>query len=348
MRRFVLRAGRARPDGPEDLRVIRRALILLALVIAIADTSAASAGGIADEPCPNARGEHTNTCPPGTVGAPYSIRFVESDGSGCGPGRQAFYVDSGLLPQGLTLVPDGSLSGIARQAGTFRFYVEMREPQDDPDNCAGKRTQKRFTLKIRQPPWITSRPAIPPESEVGMSFQMTLRARGGSGVFVWALAAGKLPLGLRLRDDGSIVGTPRLAGTYRFVAMATDTEERSLRWPVTLVVAPRLRVRTLQLARARVGRSYSAELTAVGGAGPTVWKLRRGRLPHGIRLVPALGRFTGTPSEAGRQQLTVEVVDGLNVRSSRTFAIVVSTSPPNGIGRSQRLARGRNTSVAPN
>lgn len=221
---------------PKTIRVTRRALILLAVAIALADASAASAGGIADEPCPNARGEHTNTCPPGTVGAPYSIRFVESDGSGCGPGRQAFYVDSGLLPPGLTLAPDGSLSGIARQAGTFQFYVEMREPQDDPNNCAGKRTQKQFTLKIRQPPWITSRPAIPPEPEVGTSFRMTLRARGGSGVFVWALVAGKLPLGLRLRDDGSIVGTPRFAGTYRFVARATDTEERALRWPVTLVV----------------------------------------------------------------------------------------------------------------
>jgi large repetitive protein len=161
---------------------------------------------------------------------------------------------------------------------------------------------------------------------VGTSFRMTLRARGGSGVFVWALVAGRLPLGLRLRDDGSIVGTPRFAGSYRFVARATDTEARSLRWPVTLVVAPRLRVRTQQLAPAKVGRFYSAELTTAGGVRPTVWKLRRGRLPHGIRLVPALGRFTGTPSEAGTHRVAVEVIDGLNVRSTRAFAIVVSTS----------------------
>jgi hypothetical protein len=29
-----------------------------------------------------------NTCPSGTVGAPYSLRFVESEGSGCGPSRR--------------------------------------------------------------------------------------------------------------------------------------------------------------------------------------------------------------------------------------------------------------------
>ena len=63
---------------------------------------------------------------------PYSIRFVESDGSGCGPGRQTFHLDSGRLPPGLTLAQDGTLNGTAMQAGSFQFYVEMREPQDDP------------------------------------------------------------------------------------------------------------------------------------------------------------------------------------------------------------------------
>jgi len=324
--------GRAKPDRPEYLGV-KRLTLILAVVAALAGASGAPAGGIADEPCPNTRGEHTNTCPPGTVGAPYSIRFVESDGSGCGPGRQTFHFDSGLLPPGLTLAPDGSLNGIARQAGSFQFYVEMREPQDDPSNCVGKRTQKQFTLKIRKQPWIISTPAIPRESEVGMPFRLTLRARGGSGLFVWELVAGKLPVGLGLRDDGSIVGTPRIAGTYGFVARARDTEARSLRWPVVLGVAPRLVVRTQQLPAAKVGRFYSAGLTAAGGVAPTVWKLSRGRLPQGIRLASALGRFTGTPREAGTHVIAVEVSDGLNAKSTSTFAIVINTSPRKGIRR---------------
>ncbi len=319
--------------GTNTRGLVRRIAPVVAFVAALAGASGASAGGIADEPCPNARGEHTNTCPPGTVGAPYSVRFVESDGSGCGPGRQTFHFDSGLLPPGLTLAPDGSLSGIARQAGSFQFYVEMREPRDDPSNCVGKRTQKQFTLRIRQQPWITSTPAIPPGSEVGTPFRMTLRARGGSGIFVWELVAGKLPVGLRLRDDGSIVGTPRIAGTYGFVARARDTEARSLRWPVMLVVAPRLVVRTQRLPAAKVGRFYRADLAAAGGVAPTVWKLSRGRLPQGIRLASALGRFTGTPREAGTHVIAVEVSDGLNAKSTGTFAIVINTSPRKGIRR---------------
>jgi hypothetical protein len=305
----------------------RRALILAAFVAALAGASGAPAGGIADEPCPNTHGEYTNTCPPGTVGAPYSLRFVERDGSGCGPGAQTFHFDSGVLPPGLTLATDGRLSGVARQAGRFQFYVEMREPQNDPAHCAGKRTQKQFTVTIRQPPSITSRPAVPPGSEVGTPFRLTLRARGGSGGFVWQRAAGVLPAGVRLHEDGSIVGIPRVAGTYRFVARARDTEARSLGWPVTVVVAPRLAVRTARLPAGRVGRLYGAELTTDGGVRPMAWTLRRGRLPRGLRLRSARGLITGTPRKAGAQQVVVEVRDGLDVVSTRTFVIVIRAMP---------------------
>ena len=135
------------------------------------------------------------------------------------------------------------------------------------------------------------------------------------------------------------MGTPRLAGTYRFAARARDTEARSLRWPVVLVVAPRLVVRTQRLPAAEVGRSYSANLTATGGVAPTAWKLRRGRLPHGIRLAPTLGGFTGTPREAGTHLVTVEVSDGLNAKSTSTFAIVIKTSPRKGTRRQSLLSR---------
>ena len=141
------------------MTIARSALLTVALVAVLTVVPDASAGGISDETCPNVAGEHTNTCPAGTVGVPYSIRFRESEGSGCGPGRQTFHFDSGILPPGMTLAADGTLSGASFQPGSFQFYVEMREPADDPANCAGKRTQKQFTLKIRRQPWITSIPS---------------------------------------------------------------------------------------------------------------------------------------------------------------------------------------------
>jgi large repetitive protein len=302
---------------------IKRLALILGLVAVLAVASDAPAGGISDETCPTARGEHTNTCPPGTVGVPYSIKFVEREGTGCGPGRQTFHLDSGLVPPGLTLEPDGTLSGTATRPGSFQFYVEMREPEDDPAHCAGKRTQKQFTLRVRPEPWIVSTPDVPPRSEVGSPFTMRLRARGGSGIFAWALAVGKLPGGIRLGRDGSISGTPRRAGTYRFEAKARDTESRSLRWAATINVAQRLRIPAQRLPAARVAQPYDAHVVTAGGVPPSVWKVTRGGLPRGIRLISSSGRLTGTPKEAGSYLVTVEVEDRLRVEHARTFRIVV-------------------------
>jgi Putative Ig domain len=302
---------------------IKRSVLTLTVIAVLTVSSDAPAGGISDEPCPNVAGENTNTCPAGTVGTPYSIRFRERDGAGCGQGRQTFHHDSGVLPPGLQLALDGTLRGTSFQPGTFRFYVEMREPIDDPTHCAGKRTQKQFTLTIRRQPWIVPSSAVTPRSEVGVPFRMAPRARGGSGIFAWSLVSGRLPAGLRIFADGSIAGTPRSPGTYSLTARARDTESRTLDWSTELSVAPRLRVRTLRLPPAHIARRYRAELATVGGIGPTIWKLTHGRLPRGIRLHSRLGRLTGTPTDAGRYVVTLEVRDRLKVVRTKSFRIVV-------------------------
>jgi hypothetical protein len=313
--------GRMHRYRRENATVVRLVLALVVLTVLTLAPDARS-GGISDDECPNIAGENTNTCPAGTVGVPYSIRFTEKEGSGCGPGRQTFHFDSGVLPPGLDVALDGTLSGTSYQPGIFKFYVEMREPTDDPAHCAGKETQKEFTLKIRRQPWITSSPA--PGSEVGVPFRIALRARGGSGIFAWSLTSGHLPTGLRLLADGSIEGTPRSSGTSRFTVRARDTEGRRVGWKVELAVAPKLRVRRQQLPRAQTGRSYRAELVSVGGVGPTRWTLTHGRLPRGLRLESARGRLIGSPTEAGTHVFTVEVRDGLKAKDRRTVRIAVA------------------------
>lgn len=303
-------------------------MLILPLVLAVALVSDSPAGGISDEPCPNVAGEHTNTCPPSKVGTPYSVRFVETEGSGCGPGRQTFHFDSGVLPPGLTLAADGTLSGVPTQVGTFQFYVEMREPQDDPANCAGKRTQKQFTLKICRELSVVSSPPLPERAEVRVPLRMKFSYCGGMGLLVWSVSAGELPAGVTLGVDGSVFGAPRAAGTYRFTATATDSQLRSVSATRALSVAARLVLRTQRLPAGNVGRTYRVGLSAVGGVVPRVWKVTRGRLPSGIRLVPALGVLTGTPKKPGRHRFTVEVKDRLGAKSTSTLSIVIQASRP--------------------
>jgi Putative Ig domain len=215
----------------------RRAILLLSLLALPAVASAAPAGGIDDQPCPNVAGENTNTCPSGTVGVRYEIRFVERQGSGCGPGRQTFHVDSGIAPPGLTLSPGGTLSGTPEQPGRFRFYVEMLEPKDDPATCAGKETQKQFTLVVRKPVEIVA-PASPVRRDLGARVQTTFRATGGTGRFRWSLVRGKLPRGVSLTRRGSLRGAVGAPGLYRFTVEVTDTEKRSATWSGSVHVLP--------------------------------------------------------------------------------------------------------------
>jgi large repetitive protein len=305
---------------------IKRLVLILVVVVALAAGADAPAGGIADEPCPNVAGEDTNTCPPGKVGAPYFLKFVEREGSGCGPGRQTFHFDSGELPSELTLAANGTLSGIPTQAGTFKFYVEMREPQDDP-TCAGKRTQKQFTLSICNELGIVSSPVRPPLAEVGVGFRMTLSFCGGMGALAWTMPAGVLPAGVRLHANGTISGVPRRAGVYRFAATATDALLRVATYVKTIIVAPTVRVRTQRLPAGKVGRTYKASLVAIGGVTPKVWRVKRGGLPRGLRLDPARGVLYGRPQLAGTRRIVVAVSDGLGVKATKTLSIVISDSP---------------------
>ena len=313
--------GNSRPkvEGLE----IRPFTLTLALVATLALAGDAPAGGISDEPCPNVAGEHTNTCPAGTLGTDYSLTFVETDGSGCGPGEQTFHFDSGVLPAGLALASDGTLSGTPTQLGTFRFYVEMREPQDDPAHCAGKRTQKQFTLTICRELGITSSPLQPPRSERGARFEMTLSVCGARGTVRWNVSAGALPPGLSLRFNGTIAGIPRAAGVYRFTAAATDALSQKLNYAGTIRVAPPLRVASGRVADARVRRAYRAALVAHGGVSPFVWKVVRGNLPRGLRLDQVRGVIRGTPKKEGTYRPTLEVRDALGVRARRALQITV-------------------------
>jgi hypothetical protein len=222
------------------------------------------------------------------------------------------------------------LSGIPTQPGTFQFYVEMREPQDDPATCAGKRTQKQFTLKICNELGIVSSPVLPPDAEVGVSVRTALSWCGGVGRLAWTVSAGELPGGLTLRPGGVIAGAPGVSGRYRFKATARDSQGRSARHPLEISVAPRLRLPTHQVLTARVGGAYRAKLRAGGGVAPTHWRVRRGRLPRGLRLDPALGMLVGIPTTRGTRRITVDARDRLGVRAEAAVTIVVLASSRQG------------------
>lgn len=258
---------------------------------------------------------------PGTVGVSYSQALSASVVTSLNPPSgtpvaATWTVQSGTLPPGLTLSPAGVLAGTPTTEGTYQFVVQAQNgAQNDTET---------LTAVIRQPLLITSSIglAAPPKSEIGVPFSATFSATGGDGTFTWALASGSLPAGVLFGPEGTISGTPEVAGRFPFVVSVTDGEARTTTFSSTLVVAQRLAVRTVRLRAGKVGRLYRAKVTTLGGVAPVTWKIK-GRLPKGVRFASRLGVFTGKPKKAGTYRVTVEATDGLKVKAKKTFVIVV-------------------------
>jgi hypothetical protein len=152
----------------------------------------------------------------------------------------------------------------------------------------------------------------------------TFTATGGSGAYTWALASGSLPSGVTLDEArGTIAGTPRAAGAFTVSVAASVGEGRVAAALSSLVVAPRLGIRTTALKPANADSAYRARLATTGGVPPVTWKVVRGALPAGVRLARRTGTVTGVPRRTGRFPMTVEARDALGVKAKKSLVLLV-------------------------
>ena len=290
-------------------------LVVLAATLSLGVASSAPAGvGIADEPCPTVAGEHTNTCPVGTVGQSYAIQFREAEGSGCGPGKQSFTIDSGTFPPGLALATSGHVSGTPTSAGSFEFYVKIAEPQGEP-GCLGSVGEKRFTIPIV--PGLAKLTLGPEEASPGTvatpySLQMTATVTEPK---TWSINSGALPAGLALNaSTGLISGTPSAAGQFDFTVLAKmNGDSRSDTKALGIVVREQVGIvgtepfNAARRAITEVSMTFETVLAATGGTGSYTWSLTSGALPPGLTLADSA--IAGTATTAGVYRFTATATD---------------------------------------
>jgi large repetitive protein len=261
--------------------------------------------------------------PGGTIGQPYSVTFTALSITSTNPvqgtpASATWSIQSGSLPDGVTMSSAGILSGTPTTEGSYTFVVKAAGGGNSTDT-------ETETLTVRQPMTVSSPlrlGAQESKSEVGVPFNATLTASGGSGSFTWALASGNLPDGVTLQPDGTISGTPTAAGRFTFVSKATDSEGRTANANSTIVVAAKLTIGPQRLPVGKVTKAYRARIAVTGGALPKTLSLR-GNLPQGVTFGTKLGILLGIPRRAGTYRFTVTAVDALGVRSSRTLTLIV-------------------------
>jgi hypothetical protein len=146
-------------------------------------------------------------------GTAYSQTLQASGGSGV----YRWSLASGSLPSGLTLSPNGVISGTLSGSGNFAFTVSV----SDTSNPVQTRTASLSIAVAAAALHIAT--ASLSAGTAGTAYSQTLSVSGGTPGYAWSLASGGLPAGLSLSPSGVISGTPSAAGTASFVAGVHDS-----------------------------------------------------------------------------------------------------------------------------
>ncbi|MEJ5995584.1 MBG domain-containing protein, partial [Pedobacter sp. Du54] len=83
--------------------------------------------------------------------------------------------------------------------------------------------QATKTFTITQPNAVALASATLIDATVGVNYAHNFVATGGSGSYMYDISAGSLPAGLTLNTNGSLSGTPSVAGTFNFSVRATES-----------------------------------------------------------------------------------------------------------------------------
>jgi putative Ig domain-containing protein/Big-like domain-containing protein len=170
----------------------------------------------------------TESLPQATQGLAYSAKLEAAGGIA----PYAWALESGALPDGVTLSSDGSISGRANQAGAAAFTVRVK------DSIGTSSVKPFFIVIVPPPPPLVIQTVQLPETSAERPYSQSLQATGGVPPYTWSIASGSLGQGLNLSADGHISGTPATPGTSVFVVRATDSAQQSVTRTLAILIKP--------------------------------------------------------------------------------------------------------------
>jgi hypothetical protein len=266
----------------------------------------------------------TRELPRGSVGISYSQQL----GATGGQTPYTWTIQSGNLPDGLSLNANGIIQGTAEFASTSSFVVKLM----DATNAS---TTATLSLIINPAVvQLTIETAFLPDGVVGQDYSQAIKAIGGTAPYRWTLKSGRLPDGLTMSEEGVISGRPIINGEQTFEVEVTEQSGQTATKQLSIDIdpAPQFTVLTpSQLPRAAVGVPYRVELKATSGTEPYAWvkkkKAKFGVFPDGITLTRD-GILSGTPTTQGTSNFTLLVNDSAERQASKPFSIEVGPPPP--------------------
>jgi large repetitive protein len=221
-----------------------------------------------------------------TAGVAYNQTLSASGGTAP---YSNFAIKSGALPGGTVQVQDSTIGAGSPYTGTQNYSL----------------TVVGGTIVL----------SALPGAQVGVAYNQTIVASGGTAPYTLQLTLGALPAGLTFNaSTGVVSGKPTAGGTFHFTVTATDSSTGSgshqgSQAYTFVVAAPSLVFNPSILPGAEVGAGYSQTLTVSGGTAPyTNFAISAGALPAGLTL-SAAGTIAGTPTAGGTFSFIVQATD---------------------------------------
>ena len=219
----------------------------------------------------------------------------------------------GSLPTGLTLLPNGTISGTPTLLSietTLYYDFVIRARSSNGYIIDGSFTIMLTNIANTNFSWIT------PEGDLGLvpnnqfySLQLQTQTSNNS-LITYKFLSGELPTGMQISTTGLLIGVPTFldsvlvdqSRTYRFTVRASTStgsvNDRSFSISVTNVSGPIIRPTTgpaTLLGTVFDGSQYTQQLT-VQEITPNVavgWSVIEGALPSGVSLDTATGLLNG-------------------------------------------------------
>lgn len=275
----------------------------------------------APDPGPGALTIVTSSLPTGTTNLPYATTVGGSGGT-----TPYSWSVSPALPATLSLdQATGAITGTPNVEGTTTHTFTLTDSSAPPQSI-----QKVLALTISSaPPVLSITTTSLPNGNVGQTYNQPVVATGGTPPFSWSITVGSLPQNLTLNPTtGVISGLPTAIGTSQFTVQVLDSAGQADTQPLQIVINPSTPpniTTTSPLPGGTVGVPYSETLQATGGTGALVWSRIAGSLPTNLTLSSA-GVISGTPTNTGTSNFTVQVRDALSQADSQAFSMTVATA----------------------
>ncbi len=240
----------------------------------------------------------------GQVGQAYLATLSASGGTGASTW-------SGSAPAGLTVNPNGTITGTPTAAGTFSVSLTVTA------GSASANATLSLLINPAVSPLALNGSSNLGDIPVGGSISVSFSAAGGIPPYQWSLPAGS---SLSVDASGNVRGTASQAGNFSTQLTVTDSANGSASLSLSLSVLGL----SGSLSSGSTTAAYSGSILAVGGVGPYTYSASG--LPKGI--IFAAGTLTGQAVNAGSYTVSVRVTDSQGVAASGTYPITITGPAP--------------------